>query len=227
MLEPAELAKRFETLGKEIGDATLVAVTKYSDLREIGLAYDLGHRDFGENRVADLETKAGGFNTQDHNDVRWHFIGHLQTNKVSKLFKVPNLYAIHSVDSHKLLLEIIRRQNDLAGPGRLFFQVNTSGEKEKGGYESYEALAKDVGHFLKTSSGALMFQGLMTMGTYRTQDREGEARRCFKMLKEMSKKLKADFGLPKLKLSMGMSEDYAIALEEGADVVRVGSLLFK
>ena len=165
MLEPPELAKRFEKLGKEIGGATLVAVTKYSDLREIGLAYDLGHRDFGENRVTDLESKAKGFYDVDHHDVRWHFIGQLQSNKVAKLLKVPGLYASHSVDSHKLFLEIMRRQNELVEPVRLFFQVNTSGEKEKGGFESYEALAKEVEYFLKSSPPALLFEGLMTMGT--------------------------------------------------------------
>lgn len=227
MISPAEFAKRFEKLSHEMGKATLVAVTKYSDLREIGMAYDIGQRDFGENRVADLETKAHAFRTDERDDVHWHFIGNLQSNKVAKLLKVPGLYAIHSVNSHKVLLEILKREDELISPLRIFFQVNTSGEKEKGGYETYEALEKDVTYFLKASSSTLIFEGLMTMGTYRTEDRDGEARRCFKLLKNYGKKLEEKFGLSHLKLSMGMSEDYAIALEEGADVVRVGSLLFK
>lgn len=227
MIDIAELAKRFEDLNSQIGETTLVAVTKYSDLREISMAYDIGHRDFGENRVADLETKAQGFQVGERDDVRWHFVGHLQSNKVAKLLKIPGLYSIHSVDSHKLLAEILRRESDLISPVKIFFQVNTSGEKEKGGYESYDALAKDVAHFIKASPSALIFEGLMTMGTYRTEDRAGEARRCFRLLKDYAKRLEVDFDLSNLQLSMGMSEDYAIALEEGADVIRVGSLLFK
>lgn len=226
MIELDELALRFESLDKELGDATLVAVTKYSDLREISMAYHLGHRDFGENRVLDLETKAKGLLGSDFEDVRWHFIGHLQTNKVAKLMKVPNLHAIHSVDSLKLLQEILRRESDLTSPVRIFLQVNTSGEAEKGGFETYESLEKAVAHLLKVSPSALIFEGLMTMGTYRTDEREAEARRCFRLLKSMAKKLEEKFDLD-LKLSMGMSEDYQIALEEGADLVRVGSLLFK
>lgn len=224
MIEVDELARRFEKLTAELGDATLVAVTKYSDVREITMAYDLGHRDFGENRVADLESKAQAFKDEE---IRWHFIGHLQSNKVAKLIKVPNLYAIHSVDSLKLLQEIMKRESELRAPLRLFFQVNTSGEEEKGGFENYQELARALSYFLKSTRSALIFEGLMTMGTYRTDDRESEARRCFRSLKDYAKKLKNEFGLSHLQLSMGMSDDYGIALEEGAHVVRVGSLLFK
>ncbi|MBH47846.1 MAG: YggS family pyridoxal phosphate-dependent enzyme [Halobacteriovorax sp.] len=227
MNEPDQLAKRFESITSKIGDATLVAVTKYSDLREISLAYDIGHRDFGENRVGDLETKANGLQLDERDDVRWHFIGHLQTNKVAKLVKIPNLYAIHSIDSYKLLQELLRRESDMLSPVRIYFQVNTSGEAEKGGFEDYESLKKSVSHFYKASPSAIIFEGLMTMGTYRTDDRDGEARRCFQTLKDYAERLKVDFKLDKICLSMGMSEDFDIALEEGADVVRVGSLLFK
>lgn len=227
MLGPAELAKRFEKINHQLGDATLVAVTKYSDVLEVNLAYDLGHRDFGENRVADLAMKANSFKDSERTEVRWHFIGQLQSNKVAKLLKAPGLYAIHSVDSHKLLLEILRRQTDLIEPVRIFFQVNTSGEKEKSGYDNYEDLENEVDYFLNQKTPALIFDGLMTMGTYRTDDRSAEAKRCFKKLKDYGKRLEAAFSLSHLKLSMGMSDDYQIALDEGADVVRVGSLLFK
>tara|TARA_R110000868_G_scaffold159516_17_gene388445 strand:- start:2614 stop:3297 length:684 start_codon:yes stop_codon:yes gene_type:complete len=227
MIQLDELAKRFEKITKKLGDASLVAVTKYSDLREISMAYDIGHRDFGENRVGDLETKANGLHLDDRDDIRWHFIGNLQTNKVAKLIKVPNLYAIHSISSFKLLQELLRRESEMLSPIRIYFQVNTSGEAEKGGFEDYESLKKSVAHFYKSSSSAIIFEGLMTMGTYRTDDRDAEARRCFKTLKTYAEQLKQDFKLEKLSLSMGMSEDYEIALEEGSDVIRVGSLLFK
>ncbi len=227
MIQIDQLAKRFENISKEIGEATLVAVTKYSDLREINVAYDIGHRDFGENRVPDLETKAKAFRAEDRDDVRWHFIGHLQTNKVSKLLKIHGLYAIHSVDSEKLLREILKHKDDLLSPISLYFQVNTSGEKEKGGFEDYESVKKAVTNLLKLSSTSFLFEGLMTMGTHRTEDKGEEAKRCFKLLKSFADKLKQDLNLDDVKLSMGMSDDYKIALKEGSDLVRVGSLLFK
>ncbi len=227
MIDIDQLAKRFENISNEIGEATLVAVTKYSDVREINVAYDIGHRDFGENRVSDLETKAKAFRQENRDGVRWHFIGHLQTNKVSKLIKIHGLYAIHSVDSEKLLREILKYKEDILSPISLFFQVNTSGEKEKGGFEDYESLKKAVANLLKLSSTSFLFEGLMTMGTYRTEHKDEEAKRCFKLLKSYGDKLKEDFKLDEVKLSMGMSDDYKIALKEGSDLVRVGSLLFK
>lgn len=227
MIEPAQLAKRFESLSHELGEVDLIAVTKYSDLREINMAYDIGHRDFGENRVSDLETKALSFQAEQRDDVRWHFIGHLQTNKLLKLIKVPGLYAIHSINSLKLLQELLKRESEMVSPIRIYIQVNTSGEAEKGGFETYEALKKAVSTFLRASPSAIIFEGLMTMGTYRTEDRDGEAKRCFQLLREYAERLELELKLSKLRLSMGMSEDYAIAMKEGTDVVRVGSLLFK
>ncbi len=227
MIDIDQLAKRFEKILSKTGDATLVAVTKYSDLREIGVAYDIGHRDFGENRVSDLETKAQAFKSESRTDVRWHFIGHLQSNKVAKLLKVPGLHAIHSIDSEKLLKEVLKRESDLHSPLSLFIQVNTSGEKEKGGFEDYQSLKKAVETCLRSPSSVVMLEGLMTMGTYRTDDREAEAKRCFQLLKNYAERLKSDLKIPSLKLSMGMSDDYQIALAEGSDLIRVGSLLFK
>ena len=97
------LTQNFERINAHIGKAELVAVTKYSPLEDLFLAYEIGHRNFGENRVKDLEVKAKAFHDKGFHDVRWHFIGNLQSNKLNQLLKIKNLYSIHSVDSLKLL----------------------------------------------------------------------------------------------------------------------------
>lgn len=185
-----------------------------------------GQKAFGENKVKELKTKAGFFKENNYKDVQWHFIGHLQSNKVKDLLKIPNLFAIHSIDSIKLLQEVIHEQKLLKGAElKLFLQVNTSHEAEKSGFETLVEVLEAVK--LLEGNSVLKFCGLMTMGTIRTENFETEAKRCFMELQIMKDKIQKKEGLSDLKLSMGMSQDYAIAVNEGADYVRIGTAIFK
>ncbi len=228
-MKKTEIAKNLVAIKKQIKNANLVAVTKYSPIEDLVAAYAANQFDFGENRVADLKEKADYFFANNLKKVKWHFIGHLQTNKVRDLLKIPNLYAIHSIDSLKLLEEIIKREQDFVGTElKIFFQVNTSHEEEKSGFESAEELNLALDFLLsRSSSSKLKFQGLMTMGTIRTDDFASEASRCFKDLAAIALGIERARNLKfKVELSMGMSQDYKIALECGSDYIRVGSAIF-
>ena len=227
-MNKTELEERLNHVKNDLNGAVLVAVSKYSPVEDVALAYSLGQMDFGENRVADLALKAGSFQFNQRQNVRWHFIGTLQTNKVKELMKIPNLWAIHSVSSKKLLEEILRREGEFQGPElNLFFQLNTSKEEEKSGFDTVEEIAEAIEFLLTKKKSNLICRGLMTMGSIREENFEEAARKSFHELREARDYLAEKFNLKDLKLSMGMSQDYKIALEEGADYVRVGSLIFK
>lgn len=226
-----DFEKKLNIIRPKLGSATLVAVSKYSEASEVEAAYKAGVLDFGENRVSDLALKSQVFFEQHLLKVRWHFIGHLQTNKVKGLFKIPNLHAIHSVDSLRLLEELYKKESEFKGPKLLLFlQINTSHESEKSGFESTEELHQAI-ELMKSKSSEreskLVFHGLMTMGTIRTDDPLKEAERCFGELVKIRQNLMIKYGFESLKLSMGMSNDYEVALKYGSDYIRVGSLLFK
>lgn len=223
-----EIQKTILKLGQDQLDfAQLIAVSKYSPVEEIVMAYESGQLDFGENRVPELKEKALYFLAHQYDQVRWHFIGHLQTNKVKDLLRVPNLYAIHSIDSIKLIEELLKRESELDGKKcKILLQYNTSKEDEKSGFESLEELHSAI-ELLSTNKGAFDFHGLMTMGSIRTNDVEKEARRCFKELIEVKKSIEEKFQFSHLKLSMGMSGDYEIALALGSNYIRIGTMIFK
>lgn len=207
-------------------DICLVAVTKYSQFEDIELSYKVGHRDFGENRVQDLFDKAALAFEKRMNEINWHFIGHLQSNKISKLFVIPNLKTIHSVHSQKLLEALYSKASLLEGRSiGYFLQVNTSLEDEKSGFENYDELAHAVNYCLKHDGGPLKLMGLMTMGKIRTENVRADAKISFDKLVQLKKHLESDFSVD-LKLSMGMSGDYDVALACGSDYIRVGSKIF-
>lgn len=219
-----ELEIRLRELKAELHQTTLVAVSKYSPVEDVLEAYSYGQLDFGENRVSELKAKADAFNEKKLDKVRWHFIGGLQTNKVKELLKVPNLYAIHSIGSKKLVEELIKREADFSGSElKLFFQLNTSHEDEKSGFETVEELKEAIELMKSHQSSKFKVFGLMTMGAIRTEDFEVSAIMSFRELK----RARESMNMPELKLSMGMSQDYKIALKEGADFIRVGSLIFR
>lgn len=227
-MNKSELEERLNLVKNDLNGAVLVAVSKYSPVEDVALAYSLGQMDFGENRVADLAAKAGSFQFNQRQNVRWHFIGTLQSNKVKELMKIPNLYAIHSVSSKKLLEEILRRVGEFQGPElNLFFQLNTSKEEEKSGFDTVEEIAEAIEFLLTKKKSNLICRGLMTMGSIREENFEEAAKKSFHELRVARDYLAEKFNLKDLKLSMGMSQDYKIALKEGADYVRVGSLIFK
>jgi PLP dependent protein len=216
-------AQKLSGLRAQLGKAQLLIVTKYRSPEDIQLYYELGHRDFGENKVQELATKAEVLQ-QCCPEIRWHFIGHLQSNKINQLFRLPQLSAIHSVHDRHILDKLLAAQPKLQQPLELFLQVNTSGELEKSGFETYSDLAM-AAQLLQGNAG-LKLTGLMTMGTIRTENFEAEARRCFEELKALKQKLEAELKLP-LKLSMGMSQDYHWALQEDSDWIRLGTVMFE
>jgi len=218
------IARNLNSIYRDLHQAKLIAVTKYSTVDEVVMAYEAGHRDFGENKVQDLRLKALEFEKRGLRDVRWHFIGHLQSNKVKDLFKIPNLKAVHSVDSVKLIEEFLKRRLELDHPLDIFFQVNTSDEDEKSGFEEIDSILQGL-ELLKLEKN-FRFLGLMTIGKMRTDDLKRDARICFEKLILIKSEVEKRSDFKNLVLSMGMSQDYEIAIEMGSNYIRVGSKIF-
>ena len=195
-----------------LSNITLVAVSKTKPIEDILELYNLGHRDFGENYVQELAEKAEKL----PNDIRWHFIGHLQSNKVRSI--VPFIYLIHGVDSLKLLKEIDKQAEKSKRVIDCLLQVHIAQEETKFGFDETELLNLELKQFLN-----VRIKGLMGMASL--TDDINKIRIEFKSLRTLFEKLKTQN--PELSiLSMGMSADYKIALEEGSNMVRIGSLLF-
>lgn len=222
-MKKSDAEVRLSQIRKELGSTSLLIVSKTRPLEDIKTYYELGHRDFGENRVQDLEEKAIALQNECP-EIRWHMIGHLQTNKINHLFAVPNLYAIHSVDDRECVEKLIKAEDKLAHDVKVFLQFNTSHEAEKSGFETYTDLLASAELIVKAKH--LKLAGLMTMGTLRTEDFEAEAGRCFQDLNVEKVKLETELGL-KLMTSMGMSQDYKIAIREKSDWVRIGTMMFQ
>ena len=197
---------------------TLVAVSKTKSADAIKELYDLGQRDFGENYVQELVDKQD----QLPADIHWHFIGHLQTNKVK--FIAPFVHLIHGVDSFKLLKEINKQAQKVGRTIDVLLQVHIAKEETKFGLDEQE-----LHELLNTNSGELhglknvRVVGLMGMASF-TED-ENVIRKEFHYLKTLFDKY-APVQTQWQVLSMGMSSDYRIAIEEGSTMVRIGSLLF-
>ena len=197
-------------------DITLVAVSKTVDSETVRRAYELGITDFGENRVQEFNRKIG-----ELPQARWHLIGRLQTNKVKDV--VGKAVLIHSLDRWNLAEALNQRglQQGVVVPCLL--QVNIAGEEQKAGIEPYEVVS-----FLESLGQleALRIEGLMTMAPL--LDQGEKARPIFQELyyikENISKKRYNNVNLHYL--SMGMSQDYEVAIEEGANIVRVGSAIF-
>ena len=196
-MSPDEVRAAYERIRGEVGPAvTIVAATKYASLEEMAVLAEAGVEVVGENRAQDLERKHAEYGDA----FRWHFIGHLQSNKVKVVNRICEL--VHSLDSESAA----RR---LTVPALV--EVNLSGEETKSGIPP-----DDLPEFLSVFPGA---RGLMTMPPA-TADPEA-SRGTFRRLRELA----AEHGLPEL--SMGTSQDYRVAAEEGATLVRVGSILFR
>lgn len=191
-------------------------MSKTKSVQEIQEAYDAGQRHFGENYIQEIISKA----PELPSDIKWHFIGHIQSNKAKLLLKsVPNLFLVETVDSIKLanLLNKETRETKL----NVMIQVNTSGEAEKSGVSPSECLPL-VQHVLESCS-QLEFCGLMTIGRY------GETTPvCFESLVACREKVASAIGKSPndIELSMGMSGDFETAIKLGSTSVRVGSLIF-
>ena len=222
------LGAKIERLKKELGNnATLVAVSKYHPASDIIAAYEAGHRDFGESRVQELKEKSEKLKDEGIDDICWHFIGHLQTNKVNHLLRIQNLRFIHSIDSMKLLMELYRKKEYFEGEDLGYFlQVKTSDAEEKYGFQGIDSLREALNFIVEQPKGGPYLHGLMTMGKIRTDDFEGDARAAFKKLVCIKQELLRDYSTFDLALSMGVSQDYKKAVSEGSDFVRVGGAIF-
>jgi len=201
-----------EAILKQIQGKTLVAATKYVDSDDIRQLFALGIRDIGENRVDALLQKQSEL--QDL-PIRWHFIGHLQTNKVAKIINLIDV--LHSLDRLSLAEEIQRRRNK---PLACFVEVNISKETNKTGLDIQE-----LASFLDSIRQMDKIHVIGFMGMAENTSDETIIKRQFQTLAELRTSMAKYGDFPNL--SMGMSNDYQIAIEEGATHLRLGSILFR
>jgi pyridoxal phosphate enzyme (YggS family) len=208
--------KTFLELTTELqpNQVALVAVSKTKPVSEIRELYHLGQLDFGENYVQELTEKQ----PQLPPDIRWHFIGHLQTNKAR--FIVPFVHLIHGVDSFKLLKEISKQASKLNREVNCLLQVHIAEEETKFGFDQAE-LAVAMKEISQNGVQHVHVRGLMGMASF--SDDQDKIRTEFRKLKRIYDRYA---GGPFNILSMGMSSDYKIAIEEGSNMVRIGTLLF-
>ncbi len=196
----------------------LLGATKTKPPQVLRWAYELGLKTFGENRVQEFLKK-----WEELRDlpIEWHFIGYLQSNKVKYI--IDKVVLIHSVDRPSLVDEIQKRAMKKGiKKVPVLIEVNVGGEETKGGVEPQNA-AKLLEYILEKAP-LLEVRGLMTIPPYRKDPQE--VRPFFAALRELRDRLEAGFKIPLPELSMGMSHDYPVAIEEGATIVRVGSAIF-
>lgn len=203
--------------GRDIKDVVLIAVSKTKPVEMIKEVYDLGVRDFGENRVQELTEKYDKL----PGDIRWHLIGHLQTNKVKYI--IDKAYMIHSVDSLKLASEISREAVKHSLTANILIEVNVSGEESKFGVTPSEL--EEMIRQISVLPG-ISVKGLMTVAPYVVDSEENRA--IFVKMKQLAVDItrKNIDNVSMDYLSMGMSGDYTVAVEEGATYVRVGTSIF-
>ncbi len=211
--------QRFAQIRQHLIDqgVTLVAVSKFRTPDEILARYQLGQRDFGENRVQELLQKRD----QLPADIRWHLIGHLQTNKVRAI--VPFVHLIHSGDRLKLLRKINDEATRIGRIVPVLLQAKVAQEETKHGFRPDELADKALLDEIRALDH-VRISGLMGMASL-TPDR-AQVRDEFQRLKDLYDRLAPFFGTDFRHLSMGMSGDYELAIEAGANMVRLGSILF-
>ena len=197
-------------------NVALVAVSKTKPVNDILALYNLGQRDFGENYVQELTEK------QQYlpKDIRWHFIGHLQTNKVKQVINF--IYLIHGVDSLKLLREINKQSEKINKITNCLLQVHIAQEETKFGLDENE-LNEIITELSNEPIKNINVIGLMGMASF--TDNEDQIQKEFKYLKSLQTKL-STANVQLSTLSMGMTADYKIAIEEGSNMIRIGSLIF-
>lgn len=216
MLEFSTITENYKKVISTIpSNVQLVAVSKTHPIDQIKHLYDLGQRIFGENKVQELEDK----HLELPQDIQWHLIGHLQTNKVKYI--APYIDTIQSVDSEKLLVEIDKQALKNLRKIKVLLQVKIAEEDTKYGLEIHEAKELYL-DYLNGKFPNVIVTGLMGMATF-TEDKN-QVKKEFSLLKHLFDQLSRQQKLETL--SMGMSDDYPIAIECGANSVRVGSAIF-
>ena len=219
----------FEVVQKEIADsdssskANLIVVSKNRTQEELNSFMTLFEKQkhFGENRVSQLQEKAMFFHEKEpKKELCWHFIGNLQSNKIKKLLEIPNLYALHSVSSVELFEKLL---NKITSPLFFFLQINLCQASSKQGL-SFKQAEDCLKEYQKISSQTpFKLKGLMAMGE------EGDlvkTKMIFQEVKKFALLMQEKYCLDTLELSMGMSEDYLLALEIGTHWIRLGKKLF-
>ncbi|HKK45062.1 MAG TPA: YggS family pyridoxal phosphate-dependent enzyme [Balneolaceae bacterium] len=215
-----QIREACETAGRNPEEITLVAVSKMKPLENIKTAFGCGQLHFGENRAKELQDKMEAF---DEEQIQWHMIGNLQTNKIK--YMVDRVNWIDSVEKEKYLKEIEKRASRIDRVINTLIQVNISGEKQKGGCEP-----EDLEKVLKYAQSLehVRVRGLMGMATYVDPEEVEKTRPEFRLLRELRDKHRnLESENVQLKhLSMGMTNDMKIAIEEGSTMVRVGRAIF-
>jgi pyridoxal phosphate enzyme (YggS family) len=203
--------------GRSHTDVTLVAVTKSVPVEIAALLSELGVADLGENRPQEFWQRAALLS-----NVRWHFVGHLQRNKIART--LPLAHMLHSVDSLRLLAALEAEASKQQRPAQVLLEINASREANKQGFAP-EALPSLIPELAKLRFVHVC--GLMTMAAL-TLDAE-QCRPTFATLRQLGDELRGELGPPHdlIHLSMGMTNDYEVAIEEGATLIRVGTALFE
>ena len=206
--------------GRDVNDIHLIAVSKTRSLEDVKMVAELGQSCFAENTIQDAMSKIPYFNNAD---VEWHYIGHLQSKKAGK---IPGYFQwVHSVDTIKLAQKLSAAMQAKANGSVLncLIQVNVSGEESKSGLLQTE-VSGFLQELLQLKLPCLRWRGLMTIGVKADAQ---QTRHAFSQLKNLQEKCAVEFGLSVFdQLSMGMSGDYCISIEEGATMIRVGTSIF-
>lgn len=209
-----------ESVGRDADEITLVAVSKTKPLEDIKKAYSCGQIHFGENRAKELQDKMDDY---ENDEIQWHMVGNLQTNKIK--YMVERVNWIHSIEKSKYLREIEKRASRIDRVINTLVQINISGEEQKSGCEP-----EDLKEILKYAQGLdhVRVRGLMGMATFVDPEEVEKVRPEFKMLKEVRdehREYESD-NVQLDELSMGMTNDMEIAIEEGSTMLRVGRAIF-
>lgn len=215
----SRLLKAAEKSGRNPSDINIIPVSKTHASKVLECAYKTGIKVFGENYVQEMADKHEILNKKGFDDIQWHFIGHLQTNKVKYI--APFVNYIHSVDSYKLASEISKRAANLNRTINIMLQVNTSGEPNKSGCDP-DYLIDLAAESLELSN--INIEGLMTIGTF--TDDEYIQRKEFSLLREILNDVNRQLDKNWSHLSMGMTGDFEVAIDEGATMIRVGTAIF-
>jgi len=210
-----KMARAAANAGRRPEEVRLVAVSKTYPAETIREAFECGQLVFGESRVQEALPKLEVL----PKEIEWHFIGHLQTNKIRKV--VGRFAMFHGVDNTNLALQMNRIAGEIGSTADVLLEVNVSGEESKFGFDS-EALRHALDQLLPLPF--LRIRGLMTMAPY--SDNPEDARPFFAKLRELRDRLAHDTAHPLADLSMGMSGDFEQGIAEGATIVRVGSAIF-
>ena len=210
-----QIAQAAVKAGRIVEDIELVAITKTHPVEKVREAIEAGQTLFGENRVQEARAKI----PELLSNMRWHFVGHLQKNKIRHA--LPLFEMIHSVDSLALAQDINRVANEEGLHPRVLLEVNTAGEGSKFGFSS-EKLRDQMEELLALPRLSIL--GVMTIPPL--AEEAEESRKYFVQLRELRDRLQTEFRVDLAQLSMGMTQDFPVAIEEGATLVRVGTAIF-